>query len=75
MANNRMYLQCKECKKGVAFSKFYPTGSFIGGDGAGWYTISNTSEKLDKFFDEHQHEFDKSSFGGYQYELIYEVPY
>lgn len=67
MANNRMYLNCKKpnCSGSIAIAKFYP--------GEGWFTRDLT-DPINKFFEEHRHEYDFSNFGGYQYELEYEVP-
>lgn len=76
MANNRMYLQCKhkECDGAIALAKFYPSGSFLGGEGPGWFVPNkDMAEKLNKFFQDHQHEYDKSLFGGWQYELAWQV--
>lgn len=73
-----MWLVCKKCKDNregqFHLAKFYPSGSFIAGDGAGWY-VSNDKLKddLDSFFELHQHDFDKFSFGGCQYELQYSI--
>lgn len=78
MANNRMYLVCKHksCKKakGLCLAKFYPSGGFIAGEGAGWYPpYEDLSSRLEEFFNEHQHDYDKSNFGGYQYSLSWDV--
>jgi len=64
MANNRLYLKCKECGEMMAFAKYYPS------EEAGWYKNQNN---LDEFFDKHHHSLDKTGFGGYQYELEYEI--
>lgn len=76
MANNRLYLQCrkKDCDGAIMFAKFYPSGGFIAGEGAGWYVpFDDLSERLNKFFEEHQHDFDKNLYGGFQYELAWDV--
>ncbi len=69
-----MYLKCKECEETHTLAKFYPRGGFISGDGAGWW-VSNPEARddLQKFFEKHDHGFDSSSFGGYQYTLEYET--
>lgn len=48
-------------------AKFYP---------GAWYvpTHSDRAKIVNEFFDEHQHGLEESNFGGYQYELEYEVP-
>lgn len=81
-----MYLRCKVCGNGVAIAKFYPAGGFISGEGstAGWYTPSPENgysnkeaavviDRLNALFEKCHHDLDKSNFGGYQYELEYEV--
>lgn len=76
MANNRMYLQCKKpkCDGAIAIAKFYPSRGFIAGDGAGWYQQNlEFTERLNQFFEDHQHDYDVSQWGGYQYELVYEI--
>ena len=73
MANNRMALVCKDCNVGVAIAKFYPSGGFFAGDGAGWYAPNNRADHINEFFERHQHEHDKTSFGGNQYRLGYEI--
>lgn len=64
------------CEKSISISKFYPSGGFIAGPGqAGWWASNPyLSDNLNKFYDEHMHNKDASSFGGYQYSLEYEVP-
>ena len=76
MANNRMFLKCKECGEKTMLAKFYPQGGFIAGDSSGWYCNSGAGlgAALDLFFIAHCHEFDRSAFGGEQYELEYEIP-
>lgn len=73
MANNRIYLKCKICGNTHAFAKFYPSGGFIAGDSAGWYMSHGQPERMNEFFEEHQHDVDSKTFGGYQYELEYDV--
>ena len=73
MANNRMFIVCAECKEKIAIAKFYPQGGFIAGDKCGWWASNpNLQESLNDFFEKHAHEFDKSNFGGCQYQVIYE---
>lgn len=76
MANNRMVLVCKKCKKGIAIAKYYPLGGFIAGadtkDNSGWYTNGDKHEYIDKFFIRHKHKYDTSNSGGSQYYLGYE---
>lgn len=67
-----MAIVCKECNKGVCIAKFYPSGGFIAGDGSGWYTNGDKHEKIDAFFEKHQHDFDDPMWGGWQYEIRYE---
>lgn len=69
MANNRMYLKCKEDGERVAISKYYP-GSEVGG----WYTTEVHFNQTNEFFIKHAHDFDNSNFGGEQYLLEYETP-
>jgi hypothetical protein len=79
MANNRMYLVCKKCEKKkegtFCFAKFYPQDGFIAGDSSGWFTYESgkMEERLNDFFEKHKHKYDKSMFGGFQYELRYEI--
>jgi hypothetical protein len=65
MANNRIFLRCKDDGYGVMIAKFYP---------GAWYTNGDRHEKIDAFLDEHAHDHDDSMWGGYQYELEYEIP-
>jgi len=64
MANNRLWLVCKKCEKkkkekhGFHLAKFYPSGGFIAGSGAGWWV---------------RNEFDKNIYGGCQYDIRYEI--
>lgn len=71
-----MYLRCKVCGSVQAFSKFYPKGGFITGpDNSGWWASNpELSECLNEFYLKHEHGKDSSDFGGYQYELVYDVP-
>jgi len=73
MANNRMAIVCKDCNVGVAIAKFYPQGGFIAGDESGWGQYPLNIDAVDKFFINHAHEHDKTSFGENQYELRYEI--
>lgn len=73
MANNRMAIVCKDCNVGVSIAKFYPQGGFIAGEGSGWGQYPLNVEIVDRFFVDHAHEYDKSSWGGHQYELRYET--
>ena len=64
MANNRMYLTCKKCNNGIAIAKFYPSGGYISGDGAGWgqFIEGEGVEMIGAFFEEHKHDYDKRAF-------------
>lgn len=77
MANNRMFLVCRKCKSkkngSLWLAKFFPSGGYICGDGAGWFTSHKKGDALNNFFEEHKHDFDKSLFGGWQYCIRYEV--
>ena len=70
MANNRMYIQCKECAEAFFLAKYYPN--------TGYYTsASYYSEDFIKLFndwlDKHRHNNDQTIFGKWQYELSYEI--
>lgn len=71
-----MRLKCKVCGEDIAFAKFYPKGGFITGpESPGWYVPSQSTitERMNKFFEDHEHGLDSSDFGGWQYLLDYDV--
>ena len=78
MANNRLYLMCKKCENNknssILLAKFYPSGGAIAGESAGWFTqYDDLSKRLDNFFEKHKHGFDFNMWGGYQYDIRYEI--
>lgn len=65
MANNRMYIVCKEDNKYFAISKYYPS--------SGWYTQNDLlHDDLNEYFDEHKHNSEQDMWGE-TYHLVYET--
>lgn len=63
MANNRMYIVCRECEGFVSIAKTL---------GDGWYT--NGPIDLNDFFKEHDHVSKlEDGFGSKQFALVFEV--
>lgn len=48
MANNRMYIKCRECGKRYMLAKYYPSTK--------WYCNGLTEKGLDTWFEKHQHD-------------------
>lgn len=62
-----MYLKCKVCGNARAIAKYYPS------EEEGWYSTETHLKQMNDLFKLCDHEKDGTNFGGYQYELEYEV--
>lgn len=62
MANNRIWIRCKECEQATSFAKYYPS--------TGWYQLAGGG--LDDFFESHAHGVE-SIDGPVHFEFVFET--
>jgi hypothetical protein len=65
MANNRLYIVCRKCEDFIALAKFYPPGSFLGGE-IGW-AFGYTDVDRDEWIIKHEKHASKLDINGGEY--------